>query len=101
VANASRGSDFSDGKSVYGNFPFERLGDDPESEQPLPGLVGGFEQPFRLRLEIRHNIAGEISAYRGRLFPGSVCIFEGGLNAECVGKPTPTYPKPISRHACD
>ena len=101
VAHASRCSHFSDGGFVHADLPFECLHDKPEFEQRLPSLVGSFQQPLRLRLEFSHDIAGEISAYRRRLFPGSFGIFKDGLNAGSVGKLASAHLKAISRHACD
>jgi hypothetical protein len=55
----------------------ERLGGKPEIEQALSGLVRHFQEPFA----VRPDVAGEVSADRGRLYPGSFGTFKGSLNA--------------------
>ena len=77
------------------NGALERFGDKPEAEKHLPGFVHHFQEPFRLRA---HEIAGQIGADRGRLFPGSLGTFKCRLNAGSVGKLTPAYLKAISWH---
>src|SRR5258708_20028255 len=80
------------------NLLVERLDRKRKIEQPLPGLVRAFQKPFRLRA---HDIAGQIGAYRGGLFPGSFGTFKRRLNARSVAKLTPAHLKSISRHAWD
>ncbi len=86
------------GMCVCPNFLLERLDGKPEIEQPLPGLVRHFQKPCRLGA---HDIAGQIGAYRGGLFPGSFGTFKRRLNARSVAKLTPAHLKSISRHAWD
>ena len=62
---------------VRSNLRLERLGGKPEIEQPLSGLVRHFQEPFA----VRPDVAGEVSADRGRLYPGSFGTFKGSLNA--------------------